>query len=70
MNFTDSYLERLMKQRPVDRRPKGCEPPPEGHPCHGCGNACKPCLLPCYRTLKIPSFLADKAEQIPTIQKW
>ena len=49
MNFTDSYLERLMKQRPVDRRPKGCEPPPEGHPCHGCGNASKPCLLPCWK---------------------
>lgn len=70
MRFTENYLESFMQKEPVDLRPKGYTPPPEGHPCHGCGNASTPCLLPCYRAVKIPAFLAKKADQIPTIQKW
>ena len=70
MRSTENPLYQFMQEKPVDLRFKGCILPPEGHPCYGCGNADAPCLLPCYRVLKIPEFLANRGEQIQTIQRW
>lgn len=49
IRFTDNPLESLMQERILPAKPIGYEKPPENHPCHGCGSATKPCLLPCWK---------------------
>ena len=45
--FTNNPYEQMMQDasRPAPERPA---PPPEGHPCYGCGNYPGPCIS-CWR---------------------
>jgi len=52
--FTDSPFERLMMQKPRERRERQPPAPPSrGHPCRGCHYYDGACVGPCYRDLII-----------------
>lgn len=52
--FTDSPLERLMMQKPRERRERRPPaPPPRGHPCQDRHYYNGACIGPCYRNLII-----------------
>ncbi len=51
--FTNSPYERMMMQKPKERREEKPPAPPPVHPCHGCDRYKNGCSGPCYRDLII-----------------
>ncbi len=59
--FTESSYEKMMMQRPRQRREKLSPATPKGDACIGCERYKKVCSGPCYRELIIRKKEADHA---------
>ena len=59
--FTDSVYEKMMMQRPRQRREKQLPASPNGDSCIGCQRYKKGCSGPCYRELITKKKEADHA---------
>lgn len=57
--FTESSYEKIMMQRPRQRREKSSPAPPKGDSCIGCEWYKKGCSGSCYRELIIRKKEAD-----------